>query len=162
MNGHWHDREIAALKRVASYDEAADIALTVLKRMHALGEPVVEICGPISTGGLGSLEKNAERFRAAIRSAHERGLVVFDQMHFQDVIERLSELHRNGSYDQDVLEVFYRRIFESGYIGKALFLPGWESSRGASWERALLTELGVPIEDYPLAWLAEELELVGA
>ena len=55
----------------------------------------------------------------------------------------------------DMLDVLYRTIFSSGLINKALFLPDWESSKGARWERDLVTELGLEILEYPIEWLEE-------
>jgi hypothetical protein len=95
------------------------------------------------------------RFRQAIETASEHGLVVFNQLPFQDAIIRISSFDENSvdSYDMAILEVFYKRVFESGYVKKTLFLPDWQSSKGARWERELVSKLGIPIEEYPIEWL---------
>ena len=53
-----------AINSAESYSEMAKIALIILNSMES---PVVELCGPIATGGLGSIEKNLERFDIKIK-----------------------------------------------------------------------------------------------
>lgn len=149
----WTEKEITALEGVKSFEEAADIAISILVRMQEAGQPVVQICGPMSTGGRGSLEDNMAHFRRAIDKAVENGLTVFNQTPFQDAIIRLSNYYESKEYNMDILEVFYRRVFESGHLHKILFLPDWESSIGARWERKLGSELGLTVEEYPSEWL---------
>jgi hypothetical protein len=154
MNEHWTDIEKKALKNVATLEETAEIAIAILIRMKQLnGHKVIAICGPMSTGGLGNLQTNMCRFRRAIAIASKNGLVVFDQTPFQEAIIRVTGYKEGVEYCVDILEVFYRKIFESGHISKALFLPRWQTSKGASWERQLLASLKIPIEEYPEEWL---------
>lgn len=151
---HWTDVEREALKSASSLEEIAEIAISVLLRMKSNGHrQVVQICGPMSTGGLGSTKLNMERFRLAVKRAAAQGLIVFDQLPFQEAIIRITEYREGGEYCTAILEVLYRRIFESGHVDKAFFLPGWQGSVGASWERKHLTKLGIPIEEYPMKWL---------
>ena len=150
---HLTESEAIALEKAESLVEAAEIAVSVLARMNASGRPIVQICGPLTTGGLGNLEANSARFERAIEIARERGLTVFNQMPFQEAIVRLSKHAYSDEYDMDILEIFYRKIFECGHVATALFLPDWESSRGASWERGVVSSLGIRVEEYPLAWL---------
>jgi hypothetical protein len=155
MNDHWTNEEIEALRSVSTYEETADVAVRILDRMATNGHQVVQICGPMSTGGLGNFKKNMARFKKAIDSASEHGLSVFNQLPFQDAIIRISSFDENGGgqYDMAILEVFYRKVFESGHVKKTLFLPDWQSSKGAKWERELVTRLGIPVEEYPIEWL---------
>lgn len=154
MNEYWKEIEKEALKNTATLTETASIAISILVRMkESNGHQVVTICGPMSTGGLGNIEANMHRFRQAIDAAQDNGLVVFNQVPFQEAIVRITGYKEGSEYCMDILEIFYRNIFESGYISKTLFLPGWQSSRGASWERELVTSLGIPAEEYPIEWL---------
>lgn len=153
MSGYWTEVEKSALLGVSSFDEAADVALIILGRMSKLGKPIVQLCGPMSTGGFGTLELNMDHFRRAVDAAVDNGLTVFDQIPFQDVIVRLSDLRNSTEYNTDILDIFYRRIFESGHISKALFLPGWRTSKGATWEREFVSRLGLPVDEYPSEWL---------
>ncbi len=156
MNEHWTEIEIQALAGVSTFEELAEVAVCIVGRMSATGKEVVQICGPMSTGGLGNLKDNMARFRLAIDRAAENGILVFDQIPFQNEIIRLCSFKEGqDKYDWEILEVFYKRIFESGYVHRALFLPGWEDSVGASWERELTTKLGLIVEDYPVEWLQD-------
>jgi len=134
-------------------EEAADVALLILSRMKELGKPIIQICGPMSTGGLGDLSQNMKRFQKAIDIATERGLTVFNQIPFQEAIVRLSRPGESDEYCMETLEIFYRRIFESGHISKTLFLSGWDGSTGATWERNLVCKLRIEVEEYPTEWL---------
>ncbi len=155
MYNPWTEKERKALEHISTLEEAADIATTILARMDTNGHPVVQICGPMSTGGLGDFRKNMARFERAISRACEHGLMVFNQLPFQNAIIRIVgfDESRSTEYCMDILEVFYKRIFISGHIKKTLFLPDWQSSRGAVWERQIVAELGICIEDYPVEWL---------
>lgn len=153
MNEHWTLREVEALNVASTFEEITQVALTILSRMSGCGQPIVQICGPISTGGLGDLRKNLERFDKAVKKASERGLIVFNQLPFQTAIERIDPYTGTDGYCMEILEVFYHGVFHSGLINKTLFLPGWEGSIGATWERAIVSKLGIEIEEYPEEWL---------
>jgi hypothetical protein len=154
MDEFWTEVEREALSKVTSYEEAADVAIALLARMKAVGKPIVQICGPMSTGGLGNLRENMQRFQHAVEVAIAKGVTVFNQVVFQETIVRLSKYEEGvKEYDMDILEVFYRRVFEAGYIDAFMFLPGWESSVGTVWERDMATKLGIEIQEYPIEWL---------
>jgi hypothetical protein len=154
MTSYWSERETKALETVSSFEGAADLAVSILSRMNETGREIIQLCGPMSTGGLGNLAANMARFSFAIERAIENGLLVFNQIPFQQVIIRLCNF-KDGQphYNWEILEIFYRRVFESGHVHRALFLPGWESSTGAKWERDLVSRLGITAEDYPSEWL---------
>lgn len=160
MQHFWTEEDKARLARVATLEEAADVALAVLERMnqHASqhGREIVQVCGPMSTGGLGNIAANMAHFERAVNVLKHRGLLVFDQMPFQDAIIRICKYKEgDGKYHVEILEVFYRRIFESGHVKRAYFLRDWESSRGATWERWICTELGIIVDEYPDEWLQQ-------
>ncbi len=71
-------------------------------------------------------------------------------------MKRLSDKYpKENGYYIATLEFFYKKIFESGFINKALFLPGWQDSKGATWERNLAQKLNIIVEEYPEKWLKE-------
>lgn len=154
MKHYWTKREYELLARSSSLEETAQVATFVLSRMSRTNREIVQICGPMSTGGLGNFTDNMARFQLAIDRALAKGLLVFDQIPFQQVFIRVCE-HKedSGQYNWEILEVFYRKIFESGHVRRTLFLPGWEGSVGSKWERQLVTELGLIVEEYPAEWL---------
>lgn len=115
-----------------------------------LDDPVGMVCGPISTGGLGCIEANKQRFTDAIFHLQGLGHIIFNQMPFESGLARLNT-HTAFSYDLRILELFYRPIFESGRIKTKFFIPGWESSTGARWERRLAEELNIRIVDLDTA-----------
>jgi hypothetical protein len=143
------------LEMASTMGYLAAVANSVLFRMKkSKGPRIVQICGPMTTGGLGSQEANMLRFKRAIVVAEHHGLAVFNQIYLEDAINRITGYKAGGEYFVDILEILYRKIFESGYVNKVLFLPDWQSSVGACWERELLMKLGISIEEYPAEWLA--------
>jgi hypothetical protein len=144
------------LNSAQTFEKLADIGIGILKEMSLSGKPIVEICGPVSTGGLGSVEKNINRLRGAINIANKKGLQVFNQTPFESAMSRLSDKYpKVNGYPIAILEIFYKKLFESGYITKLLFLPDWQSSKGATWERNIGPTLGLIVEEYPGEWLLE-------
>jgi len=139
-----------------TFEELAKVAIEILRQMSLSGKPIVEICGPVSTGGLGSIEKNLSILKKAVDKANEKGLQTFDQTIFEEAMQRISKKYPLvDGYPVSILDKFYKKIFESGYIKKAYFLPGWQSSRGAKWEREIFPIIGVEIAEYPIEWLKE-------
>ncbi len=154
MNEHWTKAEIEALAQVASFEELAEIGVAIVTRMGTLGREIVQVCGPMSTGGVGNLEANMARFRVAVDRAIENGLTVFDQIPFQEAMVRLcAGLEMRDGYYWEILEVFYTRVFATGQLHRFLFLSGWEESVGAKWEREVAQGFGIAVEEYPHEWL---------
>lgn len=147
-------KHLVAMEGATSMHHLAEVAVDVLASMLVFSKPVIQICGPMSTGGFGNFRDNIAHFELAVERAVQKGFCVFNQIPFQDALVRITGWVEGMPYDTDILEVFYRGIFESGHISKVLFLSGWESSRGAVWERELATKLGIEIEEYPMVWLS--------
>ena len=122
----------------------SDIAVRVLARMPA---PVGEVCGPISNGGVGSIKGNLDVFRHTIYALSEAGHTIFDQMPFEEYVHRLISDEYNAGTKHDLLEGFYAPLFEAENMQKLYFIPGWESSNGARWERKRGEQLGLEIID---------------
>lgn len=140
---YWTDAEKAALQAATSFSDLAAIALVVLARMP---KPIRQVCGPISTGGLGSIEANVARFDATITMLIEDGYNVFDQIPFEEHIIRIPGRDWDRELNIRLLEEFYLPIFQSGHISILCFIPGWESSDGASWEHERGPEFGMEIQ----------------
>ncbi|MFA6445654.1 MAG: hypothetical protein WCW14_00175 [Candidatus Paceibacterota bacterium] len=160
----WKRPEMDRLERAHSFHDLANIAIQfILPRMAITQKEVIQLCGPISTGGLGTKEANIKRFKTAIRIAKRKNLLVFDQMPFERAIAKLSAQHAaRGEYCDEILTVFYAGVFSSKMISKALFSPDWHTSKGAAWGREHLTKIGLPIEDYPADWMAEVNHIMAA
>lgn len=149
MSTHWTQEEYKACESAKTFKDLLVIALQILERMKKLGKPIVEVCGPMTTGGRGSAEENFRLYNFAVKSLEDTGKIVFNPTPFQETMGRLSTHLQGGEYNMDILEVFYRGLFSSGYIDTVYFLPGWQTSKGASWERKNIAGFGVKIEEYP-------------
>lgn len=135
------------LDTAGTFEELNAVAMGVLARIP---RRIVMVCGPISSGGTGVMDKNLEVFGNWIRwlrqRAPERGEYVFAQLPFERAFQRIlrTPYCKGGKH---LLETFYLPIFASGLVTKLYFIPGWASSFGASWERMTAGKLGLPIED---------------
>lgn len=138
----WTEAERDAIKQAQAFAELVPAALAVLERMP---KPVSQVCGPISTGGLGSIEKNLAVFDAAIDRLIKQGIVVFDQMPFEEHFSRILNSQQGTRQNNMLLEEFYRPIFESRHVSRLHFIHGWQSSEGADWEHQLGQQLGMEI-----------------
>ncbi len=160
-----HDTDIAVLRdacaNAGSFAALVPIALAELRKF-ADGADMV--CGPISTGGRGSIEANIQVFNATIAALQSEGRPVFNQVPYEEQILRLRTAWQNsspenaGKYCMPLLNDFYLPIFKSGHFKQGWFIPGWTSSYGASWERRQLSHLGIAITDLTDEWIDRALE----
>ena len=134
--------DINQMGMAQSYRELTPIGLRVLNRIPG---DIVMVCGPISTGGLGSITENTEVFRKSIERVAAMGEHVFTQLPFEDAMQDIKGKLLPESDGLSLLELFYRPLFESGMIKRLYFIPGWEGSFGASWEHTVALELGIEI-----------------
>ncbi|MCR4283894.1 MAG: DUF4406 domain-containing protein [Parcubacteria group bacterium] len=140
---YWDQEHFDKLETSLTYKDLFTIAEDVLRKMPP---PVGQVCGPISTGGAGSVEKNLKRFEEAIINLQQQGIEIFDQVPFEVPMQRIKNLRECGDYDNSLLYDFYLPIFESKLIHRLYFLPDWESSTGAKWEHEQALRLGLDIE----------------
>lgn len=157
---YWTRKELLALESVKSMDNLAEIAITILARMSKQKKPIVQICGPMSTGGFYNLSKNMRIFEHIISKAENAGHLVFNQIPFQKSIIKICNFKEDFTvYPIEILEIFYKKIFKSGFISKTLFIPdyksfkGYKSSKGASWEYELCKKEKICAEICPIEWL---------
>ena len=85
-HSYFTTKDHADLALAATFPELLGIALSLLHRMP---EGASMVCGPISTGGRGSINANLEVFRLAIDTLAARGENVFSQMLFEDAMQRI-------------------------------------------------------------------------
>lgn len=138
---YWLPEHWAALSKAQSVNELYGIACSVIQQMPQ-GE-IVQVCGPIATGGRGSVETNLAYFNESIKTLQANGLHVFDQMPFEKPMQQLKE--SIPGFRDTILDHFYLPILESGKISELYFLPGWETSFGAQWEHTQGKRLGIKI-----------------
>ena len=153
MDCYWTPAELQALDKAETLDEMVEIALIILERMKSTGKKIVQVCGPMTRGGLGSYEANMELFRKVVVRAHEEsGYVVFNQDMFTKVILRLDAARQSPEYWHDLIDNFYGAIFRSGHFHGTLWIRQWETSTGSVREREIATECGLLMEDCPEYW----------
>ena len=143
----YYTREhLQKISECKDYEDMVTVALDILMKMP---KPVVQVCGPVSTGGRGSIEKNLQRLENAMYKLVAQGIIVFDQASFEEPMQKIrqeSSLNADES-NLELLEKFYKPLFESGLITTLYFLPDWQSSFGATWERRQAERLGINIID---------------
>lgn len=121
----------------------AEREIQVLKSMK---QPVARLSGPLTTGSLG-YEKNMERFQRAETTLREKDINVYLLAPSEE------EIYGKGYAHEDVMDYFHKPLLDSGYFKTAYFLPGWELSKGASWEREYIaTHTSIEIREFPEAW----------
>lgn len=149
---YWKQEHYEKLYLGRNFDEYLAIAFSVIESIPPYG--VAQVCGPISTGGRGSVSENLKCFNEAIQklSGSKMKQLVFDQMPFEPVFQNFHEermARGENGYSMDLLNKFYLPIFESGKIRKLFFLHDWKSSIGATWEHKQAERLGMEIEYLP-------------
>jgi len=150
MPSHWKSSHLKSLDKADNFVELREIAIEVLNTMP---QPIGQVCGPISTGGLGSIKENLKIIDKSIIKLNNQQKNIFNYMPFEIPMQKL-KLKTNLSREeanQKLLDDFYLPIFKSGFIKTFYFLPGWESSHGAKWEHEKAKEFGRDI-----VYLSEE------
>ena len=154
---HETDREwlMGECAKADSFAGLVPLAIAELRKFPDGGEVV---CGPISTGGRG-LESNFQIFSHTIKILQQQGRPIFSQVSYEERIFffrrrwQESDPARAGQYYMPILEEFYHPIIQTGLIRKGWFIPGWESSFGARWEREQLIAMKADIRDLSEEWI---------
>lgn len=137
---YWREEDYTDLANAQNFKDLYKIANRIFDRMPGnLGQ----VCGPIATGGLGDVSKNLEVFDKAIRTLQKEGKIIFDQIPFEWPMQELKKKIPDGA--KTILEDFYLPIFSSGKVATLYFIPGWETSKGATWEHEQAKKLGIDI-----------------
>ena len=124
----------------------AALATVALRTLERMPQPIGQVCGPISTGGKGSIKANLVTFAEAIEWLQGQGRNIFNQMPFEEHIFRIIDGGYNTQVNNQLLEEFYLPIFASNLVTTFYFIPGWESSHGATWEHEQIQKHGYAIE----------------
>ncbi|MBI5003920.1 DUF4406 domain-containing protein [Candidatus Kaiserbacteria bacterium] len=139
---HWNTEDQKALDRAQSYGDLLLIAKDVISRMR---KPVVQVCGPISTGGTGVMSENIDRLKKKIDALERQDVEIFNQIPFQYRIQAIAAARGVKDYEHELLNEFYLPIFESGLVQELYFMPDWQTSEGSRWEHAQGERLGMKI-----------------
>ena len=140
---YWEEKDWQDLEKAESVGDLYSIAGRIIYKMP---EQLVQVYGPVATGGLGSVEANLNAFNDSIKELQSQGLNVFDQMPFEEPMQKLKKKMTVEECVNSILNDFYLPIFKSGKISKFYFMKGWESSNGAKCEHGIAKELGIEIE----------------
>ncbi|MEK9173085.1 MAG: hypothetical protein AAB594_00745 [Patescibacteria group bacterium] len=146
MNPYLTKKDRKAMAEAKTFVELGVIAVEVLQRIGEKTVPklIGQVCGPITTGGLGSIEANLNEFSKWIKILQGRSLAIFDQIPFEEHLFRIWK--KSGHNDSNLLEEFYIPIFESGIVKTLYFIPGWSKSNGAMWEHRQAVRLKLTID----------------
>lgn len=140
---YWTPENFEKLAVAENLQDLLVIAIDILKRMP---QPVILVCGPISTGGFGNVEANLRAFESTIHAKQKAGKSVFNQLPFEEKFAKFSQ-EAKMAYFTPVLDEFFLPIIKSGYIAEMHFMKDWQSSTGARWEHTTANELGVTIHE---------------
>lgn len=144
-----------------SFSALADKAIEDIADEKNLGL----VCGPLSTGGVNNQEYNLQIFNAAIRGLQMRQERLFVQIPYEHGLRILAtawhDIPGNDGYCTPILTEFYAKIFATGKIVRAFFIPGWQSSYGSRWERQEFTQAGREVNDISVDDIRVFLEAEG-
>mgnify|MGYP003395119273 CR=1 FL=1 len=131
--------DLRAIRSSETFEQLLEIAFVILGRMPEIG--VGMVCGPITTGGLGNLHDNLALFTRAIVHLDARGEHVFTQLPFETAMQRIKANKDYCNKKNQLLETFFRPIFNSGRIKMLYFMPRWNTSVGTMWEHDLAKKM---------------------
>lgn len=154
-----HDSDTESLIReCAKTTSLAELAQIAIAELHKFPNGSEIVFGPISTGGRGSVEENLRIFDATIKTL-QRERPIFSQIPYEGQISLFrkrwqeSDPSRAGQYYMPILEEFYYPLIQTRLIKRGWFIPGWNSSFGARWERERLEEVNADICDLANEWI---------
>lgn len=142
MEEFWTPEDMLEMDAAKKFEDLSQIALRIVRRMP---QPVGQVCGPITTGGVGpnNKEANLAVFHHAIwwlKSYHR--LNIFNQLPFEPALWRIQQ---GGKDETNLLYGFYLPIFQSGLIKTMYFIFNWQTSYGAQWEHELARKLNIQV-----------------
>lgn len=120
-----------------------------MEKLEALPQPIVRVCGPLTTGGFG-YEENVRRLEQAEDILANKGMTVFL---FADAE---ADIQGQNFDHAAIMDYFHKPILASGLIATTYFLSGWQDSQGATIERALARQYDIGIEEFPESWFSEK------
>ena len=146
------------MRKCAQASSFTELVPLAIAELYKFADGAEVVCGPISTGGRG-LETNFQIFSNTIKVLQQEGKPIFSQIPYEERIFffrqrwQESDPSRAGQYYMPILEEFYHPIIQTGLIRKGWFIPGWESSFGARWEREQLIGMQAEICDLSEEWV---------
>ena len=139
-------KDFQALRQATTFSEVGHIALDIQERYP---QPLGQVGGPISTGGLGSLEKNLAQFEKTILALEQEGKHIYNQMPLERAVFRIRQERGAGYKQLDLLEGVYLPLFNSALLKTFYLINCWYSSQGTRWEVKQLVRRHVDIVELP-------------
>jgi len=138
-------------------------AISILEKIKRHVSPVYFVIGPMTTGGLGSVEENFKVFEAAIELVrHKTGGAVFNQVYFEDSFQRYTadfqSRHGVDKYPIAIMEDFYGPLLRDTHFHRVFRIEGWETSKGASWENKVCEEVFMPTTDIAMSLIRQRMD----
>jgi hypothetical protein len=153
-------KQTTQVSEAKSLCELAVIAKKTIKKAKKkyLKAIVLQVCGPITSGGKGNRDANLIEFNKAVTALASLPYLIFNQMPYEDKIGSLmsdiiKKTKSKFAYGMDVLIDFYETIFEKQYTDILIFLPGWEASIGACWEYKKGKKFGIKTRQLKDNWV---------
>ena len=122
-----------------------------IEKIKAMKQPVVRVCGPLTSDGPEGYAGNARRLEQAVEILKSKGMSVWSVNGGEQKIKERQCSHSS------VCNYFHGPILESGLIQKAYFLPHWEESKGALFERETAEKVGIIIQEFPEEWFTHNV-----
>lgn len=150
--------------------EALPIELESLEKIHAIFDRIIArgngpwhlVCGPITTGGLGSRNLNLDIFHQHIVAETKKGFQVFNQMPFERKLLQISSAYPEQFTDTSnpILDIIYLPQIKARKFERVKMIPGWETSKGATQEhdQSILSNINVEFLAPLKAEVAEMVE----
>jgi len=131
-------------------EKLLEIALAIAKEILFKESGLALFSGPISTGGLGSIDENLRYFNKGIAEASRKGYNMFCQMPFEELFKAIHYEHE--VHTSFFIKHFYKPLFKSNRISLLLQAENWESSSGACEEAKLCDRFGIERKgvDFPI------------
>ena len=118
----------------------------------------MDFSAPLTTGGYG-LENNTKIIEQSVFKLESFGFNVFNFIPLSvGLIPLIEDWNKNNKdYCMPVIEITYRQIFESRLLEIIFSIPRKKFSIGAGRESEILSELRIPVLEFPTGWYLEIL-----
>lgn len=152
---YWTEDFLKDLEFTKSFDDVSFVAKSVIK---TIPKPVFGLTAPLTTGGYG-LKNNIKIIENSILMLENFGFNVFNFIPLSiGLIPLIEDWNKdNEGYCMPIIDITYRKIFESRLLKIIFSIPRKKFSIGAGREGEIFLELGIPVLELPIGWYKEIL-----
>jgi hypothetical protein len=142
---------LGIIERPESFAQIGKLAIEIAARLPG---PLSIVIGPITSGTDRSIEQALATFNRTITWAESwsraQDCVLFDQMPLEGVINQCRRVHWPfEDYCWPIILDIYLPLFEAFIFKRHARIPGYDNSKGASFENYTLMRLGSEPTDTP-------------